>query len=372
MPFIVKNVLHGSATDLGLVFAAGGIGAVGAAARRSDNGVNRGATITWMYVCWTVATLAVVGYGLGRTIPQLMLACLVFNALEAAGTIMWATIKQRHVPVEPARPDLEPRLADLDQPAADLLRDHRSRRERRRRARDAGRGGTDRRGRDVRCAVHPGDARRRGHAVRCRINGRSASCPRSGRLPAPAPHPGARAAPVVSSSPSAAAFSSSRETRFVPGIGRDVVSLRKHPRQRDLGRRRARVGRHRLDLVDDAQVVLEVGLEEARVRAAEVVGVELVRATGSVRSGTHGRAASRRRSRSRARGRPAGSRPPDPASTASTRSAAPPPDGRRARGGSSPGPASDSPMCLIFPSCTSSASVPIVSSIGVSGSTRCW
>jgi hypothetical protein len=27
-----------------------------------------------------------------------MAACLVFNALEAAGTIVWATIKQRHVP----------------------------------------------------------------------------------------------------------------------------------------------------------------------------------------------------------------------------------------------------------------------------------
>jgi DHA3 family tetracycline resistance protein-like MFS transporter len=27
-----------------------------------------------------------------------MLACLVFNALETAGTIVWATIKQRHVP----------------------------------------------------------------------------------------------------------------------------------------------------------------------------------------------------------------------------------------------------------------------------------
>jgi DHA3 family tetracycline resistance protein-like MFS transporter len=27
-----------------------------------------------------------------------MLACLVFNALETAGTIVWATVKQRHVP----------------------------------------------------------------------------------------------------------------------------------------------------------------------------------------------------------------------------------------------------------------------------------
>ena len=27
-----------------------------------------------------------------------MVACLLFNALETAGTIVWATIKQRHVP----------------------------------------------------------------------------------------------------------------------------------------------------------------------------------------------------------------------------------------------------------------------------------
>src|SRR6185437_4599110 len=27
-----------------------------------------------------------------------MLACLLFNALEAAGTIVWSTVKQRHVP----------------------------------------------------------------------------------------------------------------------------------------------------------------------------------------------------------------------------------------------------------------------------------
>jgi hypothetical protein len=28
-----------------------------------------------------------------------MLACFIFNALEAGGTIVWATIKQRHVPL---------------------------------------------------------------------------------------------------------------------------------------------------------------------------------------------------------------------------------------------------------------------------------
>ena len=54
--------------------------------------------MTFIYVAWTAATLAVVGYALGRSIPQLMLACLVFNALEAAGTVVWSTVKQRHVP----------------------------------------------------------------------------------------------------------------------------------------------------------------------------------------------------------------------------------------------------------------------------------
>ena len=52
-----------------------------------------------MYACWGLATLAVAGYGLARSTTQLMVACFIFNALEAAGTIVWATIKQRHVPL---------------------------------------------------------------------------------------------------------------------------------------------------------------------------------------------------------------------------------------------------------------------------------
>ena len=65
--------------------------------------------MTFIYVCWTAATLAVVGYALGRSVPQLMLACLVFNALEAAGTVVWSTVKQRHVP-----PALLGRVSSLD------------------------------------------------------------------------------------------------------------------------------------------------------------------------------------------------------------------------------------------------------------------
>jgi hypothetical protein len=93
----VKNVLHASAGDLGLVFAAGGVGAVGAALFMGQRG-HPHRDVTVMYGTWTVATLAVAGYGLATASWQLAIACLAFNALETAGTIVWATIKQRHVP----------------------------------------------------------------------------------------------------------------------------------------------------------------------------------------------------------------------------------------------------------------------------------
>ena len=97
LPYLVKNDLGASARDLGLVFAAGGIGAIGGALFMGQWGHPR-RDVTIMYATWTVATLAVAGYGLATSSWQLMVACLVFNALETAGTIIWATIKQRHVP----------------------------------------------------------------------------------------------------------------------------------------------------------------------------------------------------------------------------------------------------------------------------------
>ncbi len=97
LPYVVKNSIGGSARDLGLVFAAGGIGAVGAALYMGQRGHPR-RDVSVMYATWTLATLAVAGYGLATSSWQLMVACLMFNALETAGTIVWATIKQRHVP----------------------------------------------------------------------------------------------------------------------------------------------------------------------------------------------------------------------------------------------------------------------------------
>jgi DHA3 family tetracycline resistance protein-like MFS transporter len=97
VPFVVKNGLHGSAADLGLVFAAGGVGSVACAMVLGQRGLPR-REITFMYLFWTLATFAIAGYGLANALWGLMLASLAFNALETAGTIIWATAKQRHVP----------------------------------------------------------------------------------------------------------------------------------------------------------------------------------------------------------------------------------------------------------------------------------
>jgi MFS family permease len=108
LPLIVKHELEGSAAELGLVFAAGGLGSVACAVVLGQRGLPR-RDITFMYVAWTLATLAVAGYGLSASVWQLMLACLVFNGLETAGTIVWATAKQRHVPA-----DMLGRVSSLD------------------------------------------------------------------------------------------------------------------------------------------------------------------------------------------------------------------------------------------------------------------
>jgi MFS family permease len=97
LPYVVKNDLEGNARDLGMVFAAGGVGSVACAIAMGQRDLPRRG-ITFIYACWTLATVAVAGYGLASAIWQLMVVALAFNALETAGTIVWATLKQRHVP----------------------------------------------------------------------------------------------------------------------------------------------------------------------------------------------------------------------------------------------------------------------------------
>jgi MFS family permease len=97
LPFVVINHMGGSASDLGMILALGGVGAMFAAIVMGNREVPR-RHITFMYVVWTLSTLAVAGYGLASFPWQAMVVSFVFNALEGAGTIVWATTKGRLVP----------------------------------------------------------------------------------------------------------------------------------------------------------------------------------------------------------------------------------------------------------------------------------
>ena len=97
LPFIVKHRFADGARDLGLIFAAGGLGSLACAVAIGQFGLPRSG-LTFMYLTWTVATVAVAGYGLANGLWGLMLASVLFNTLETAGTIAWATAKQHHVP----------------------------------------------------------------------------------------------------------------------------------------------------------------------------------------------------------------------------------------------------------------------------------
>ena len=97
LPLLVKDRWGGSPLSLGFILAMGGVGAIGAALFIGQRQAPR-RFITFMYVAWTLSTLAVAGYGLAHAPWQAMLACFLFNALETAGTIVWVTTKQRLVP----------------------------------------------------------------------------------------------------------------------------------------------------------------------------------------------------------------------------------------------------------------------------------
>ena len=97
LPYIVKEEMGGSAGELGLVFALGGVGAMLAALYMANRDLPR-RNMTFMYLAWTVSTLMVAVYGLARFPWQLMVASFVFNGLESAGLIVWVTTKQRLVP----------------------------------------------------------------------------------------------------------------------------------------------------------------------------------------------------------------------------------------------------------------------------------
>ena len=75
----------------------GGIGAlIGAVLMGRSRAPRR--PVTWIYLWWTLATLAVAGYGLATRAWGLALAAYFVYGAEAVGAVVWATLKQVRVP----------------------------------------------------------------------------------------------------------------------------------------------------------------------------------------------------------------------------------------------------------------------------------
>jgi MFS family permease len=97
LPYLVRNELGGSAGDLGLILAAGGLAAVGAALLIGQTGLP-GRTMIFTYAVWALATLGVAGYGVAHSKWHAMGVAAVIAAFEALGAVAWTTTKQRLVP----------------------------------------------------------------------------------------------------------------------------------------------------------------------------------------------------------------------------------------------------------------------------------
>ncbi len=97
LPYLVRNELGGSASDLGLVLGAGGLAAVGAALLIGQTGLPR-RTMVFTYVVWALATLGVAGYGVAHSKWHAMGVAALVAGFEALGAVAWTTTKQRLVP----------------------------------------------------------------------------------------------------------------------------------------------------------------------------------------------------------------------------------------------------------------------------------
>jgi Transmembrane secretion effector len=100
VPFVVRNDLGGSATDLGLVYGAGGVASLAAALIVGQRGSLPRKAITTMYWAWAIALFAMVGLGIAHAVWQAMLVAMVSESSLTVLIVIWYTVMQRLVPQE--------------------------------------------------------------------------------------------------------------------------------------------------------------------------------------------------------------------------------------------------------------------------------
>jgi len=100
LPYVVKNDLGGSASDLGIVYGAGGLGAVVVALAMGQRGRLPRRPITALYLSWALGMLLLAGFGLAVRLWQAMVVALVAEGAITLLMVIWTTLLQRLVPRE--------------------------------------------------------------------------------------------------------------------------------------------------------------------------------------------------------------------------------------------------------------------------------
>jgi MFS family permease len=109
VPFVVRNEMSGTEFELGLVFAAGGIGSVIASLVMAQRGDLPHRPLTVMYICWAIGMGMTTFFGVVANVPQAMLVSFIAEGSIAVLIVIWFTAMQRLVPS-----DLLGRVSSLD------------------------------------------------------------------------------------------------------------------------------------------------------------------------------------------------------------------------------------------------------------------
>jgi MFS family permease len=97
LPYLIKNDLGGDSRSLGLVFAAGGIGAILASLVLSQVPLPRRHT-AFMYAMFAFATLDLIAYSLIDASWQAMAVAFVAECALTGGSLVWNALFQKAVP----------------------------------------------------------------------------------------------------------------------------------------------------------------------------------------------------------------------------------------------------------------------------------
>lgn len=98
VPIVVKNDIGGEASSLGLVFGAGGVGAVISAAVFGQRGALPRKPLTAMYLAWAIGMFGTAGFGFVTAVWQAMAVAFITEGSITYLVVIWVTLVQRLVP----------------------------------------------------------------------------------------------------------------------------------------------------------------------------------------------------------------------------------------------------------------------------------